>query len=199
MMAGRFIKVAGTALALILSGNVANAASPAGMGRSLYLPPASSFISTSRATLAPFAFVRFCRSNQADCAAESGESIVNLTAENRRKLQSVNSSVNRSIKPVNDSPSQGDVWAADVTSGDCEDFALTKRRHLIAQGWPARSLRIAVARTRSGEGHAVLVVKTSEGDLVLDNRFSAIRAWDKTDLIWEKIQSGENPRLWFDI
>ncbi len=199
MMVDRVVKVACVALTLSLSAQAVYAASPAGMGRSLQLPPASSFIKASRATLAPFAFIRFCRSNQSDCEADRGASIVEMTAENRRTLQAVNASVNRSIKPVNDSPAQGDVWSADVTSGDCEDFALIKRRQLVAQGWPARSLRIAVARTRSGEGHAVLVVKTSEGDLVLDNRFSTIRAWDKTDLSWEKIQSGDNPRLWFGI
>ena len=34
-----------------------------------------------------------------------------------------------------------------------------------------RALRIAVARTPPpGEGHAVLVVKTNNGDMVLDNR-----------------------------
>lgn len=198
MMASRFTKLAYAALILSISGQATYAAAPAGMGRSFQLPPASAFISTSRTTLAPFAFVRFCRANLADCEADNSASIVDLTKENRRKLQSVNVAVNRSIRPVNDSP-KDDVWAADVLSGDCEDFALTKRRHLIAQGWPARSLRIAIARTQSGDGHAVLVVKTSEGDLVLDNRFSTIRTWDKTDLIWEKIQSGENPRIWFGI
>lgn len=199
MMVNRIVKVAYIALSCSLVAQAAIAASPAGMGRSIHVPPANSFIKTSRATLAPFAFIRFCRSNQSDCEAERGASIVDLTPDNRAKLQSVNASVNRSMKPVNDAPSEGDVWAADGASGDCEDFALTKRRHLIAQGWPARSLRIAVARTRTGEGHAVLVAKTSEGDLVLDNRFSAIRTWNKTDLTWEKIQSEDNPRLWFGI
>jgi len=198
MMASRFSKLAYAAIILSISGQASYAAAPAGMGRSLKMPPASAFISTSRATLAPFAFVRFCRANIADCETDSSESIVDLTKENRQKLQSVNVAVNRSIRPVNDAP-KNDVWAVDVASGDCEDFALTKRRHLIAQGWPARSLRIAVAKTPSGEGHAVLVVRTSEGDLVLDNRFSAIRTWNKTDLIWEKIQSGENSRIWFGI
>ncbi|MNL69638.1 hypothetical protein D3C87_1945270 [compost metagenome] len=56
---------------------------------------------------------------------------------------------------------------------------------------------MAVARTRSGEGHAVLVVKTSKGDLVLDNRSSAIKPWRSTDLRWVKIQSGDNPKRWF--
>jgi len=43
------------------------------------------------------------------------------------------------------------------------------------------------------------VVKTSKGDLVLDNRTSAIRPWKNTDLRWVKIQSPDNPRLWLAI
>ena len=31
--------------------------------------------------------------------------------------------------------------------GDCEDYALTKRRDLIAAGFPAQALRIAVVLT----------------------------------------------------
>jgi predicted transglutaminase-like cysteine proteinase len=199
MLANKILKSVCIAAILSLAGEAAHAGSAPGLGRSLRVPPASQFISTSRYTLAPFAFVRFCRDNRADCQAETGETTVVLTPQKRSELHALNSSINRSIRPVNDDASEGDNWQADVSSGDCEDFALTKRRHLIAQGWPARSLRIAVARTQSGEGHAVLVVKTTEGDLVLDNRFSAIRTWNKTDLNWVKIQSGDNPRLWLEI
>ena len=102
--------------------------------------------------------------------------------------------------PVEDaSTDAGDVWQVGVAAGDCEEFALTKRRNLIALGWPSRALRIAVARTGSGEGHAVLVVKSSRGDLVLDNRTDEIKPWTQTDLRWVKIQSGDNPRLWYTM
>lgn len=84
-------------------------------------------------------------------------------------------------------------------SGDCEDYAITKRHKLIAQGWPIRSLRLAVARTAWGEGHAVLVVKTSDGDLVLDNLTSAIKPFQKSGLRFLKIQSEDNPRMWFAL
>lgn len=176
----------------------AYAAPVAGLARPLRLAPPTQFITTSKFTLAPFAFVRFCRDNTSSCVAGGGDSLVAMTPTLRSELRHINLSINRAIAPQNDDEGM-DVWAADVTSGDCEDYVLTKRERLIEAGWPARSLRIAVAKTRSGEGHAVLVVRTSEGDLVLDNRSSAIRAWNQTDLIWIKIQSGDNPRLWFDI
>lgn len=193
------LKALVVALALAAApGQSAFAGSAAGMARGFSLAPTSQFITTSRNTLAPFAFIRFCRDNGDECQSGQGASIVPLDIERRRELSRINLAVNRTIRPVTDS--QGaDIWAVDVNSGDCEDFALTKRRHLIAAGWPSRSLRIAVAETSDGEGHAVLVVKTSQGDLVLDNRTSFIRPWNRTDLTWLKIQSEENPKLWYEI
>lgn len=170
----------------------------AGLARPLHIAPPSQFITTTKFTLAPFAFVRFCRDNSGSCDVGNGEAEVAMTRATRLELLRINSSVNRSITPQNDEPGT-DVWAQDVTSGDCEDYVLTKRHQLVEAGWPPRTLRIAVAKTRSGEGHAVLVVRTSEGDLVLDNRTSAVRTWNQTDLKWIKIQSADNPRLWFDI
>jgi predicted transglutaminase-like cysteine proteinase len=170
----------------------------AGLARPLRSAPPSQFITATKFTLAPFAFVRFCKDNSGSCVAGRGDAEVTLTPALRAELLRINSTVNRTIIAQNDDDGD-DVWAQDVTAGDCEDFALTKRHQLIKAGWPTRSLRIAVAKTRAGEGHAVLVVRTSEGDLVLDNRSSAVRAWNQTDLKWIKIQSGDNPRLWYDI
>ncbi|WP_376776126.1 transglutaminase-like cysteine peptidase [Rhizobium populisoli] len=149
-------------------------------------------------TLAPFAAVKFCLANQGQCEDTGGDQIVNLTEERRQELLSVNSGINRAIKPANDA-SGTDVWSLDVAVGDCEDYALTKKKNLLELGWPSRALRIAVGRTRSGEGHAVLVVKTSAGDLVLDNRSSTIREWTRTDLRWISMQSSQNPKLWVSI
>lgn len=174
------------------------AAPAAGLAQPLKLAPPTHFITASKFTLAPFAFVRFCKDNTSSCAAGSGDALVTMSPALRTELLRINASINRAIKPQHDDNSK-DVWAADVASGDCEDYVLTKRNRLLEAGWPSRSLRIAVAKTRAGEGHAVLVVRTSEGDLVLDNRSSAVRTWNQTDLRWIKIQSGENPRIWFDL
>lgn len=199
MAARKYISAAILAGMMVASTTQTVYAGPvAAMARPLRVAPPNAFISTSRNTLAPFAFIRFCRKNQDDCQAGEGHAIVQMNAQLNRELFSINAQVNRAIRPVNDGDND-DQWAADVTSGDCEDFALTKRRKLISAGWPSRSLRIAVARTAAGEGHAVLVVKTSQGDLVLDNRTSTIRPWNRTDLTWLKIQSEENPRLWLEI
>ncbi len=164
------------------------------------LPPGmkSAYLTAGRPSMAPFAFVRFCVANADDCAASDGDETIATTPDQVDTLKSINIAVNRAIKPQYDTVSQ-DRWQADVIAGDCEDYALTKRRRLIHAGFSPAALRIAVARTWSGEGHAVLVVRTDRGDVVLDNRFDQIKRWNATDMRILKIQSGTNPRLWFDL
>jgi predicted transglutaminase-like cysteine proteinase len=109
----------------------------------------------------------------------------------------VNREINHDIIPVNDSGN--DTWSLAPREGDCEDYAITKRHALIARGWPASVLRLAVARTAWGEGHLVLVVRTDKGDLVLDNLTGAVRSWRKTGLHWEMIQASNDPRIWHKL
>ena len=186
---------AATALSLLAGIEAAHAFGPGSLARGLNENRAVSYLVARKATLAPFAFVRFCRDNPADCGRAEGPSVAQLTVSREKELRRVNAEVNRSIRAVSEA-GRRDRWQADVAAGDCEDFALTKRRRLIALGWPPRTLRLAVTRTAAGEGHAVLVVSTSKGDLVLDNRTAAVKRWQSTDLAWIKIQSAENPRLW---
>lgn len=149
-------------------------------------------------TLAPFAHLLFCVKAPDQCSENTGPDLVEMKEGMRSQLDRINRDINRSIIPVSDAKGR-DLWSVDTTRGDCEDFALTKRKRLIQDGWPARALRIAIARTTTGEGHAVLVVKTSDGDLVLDNRIEKIKDWRKTDLRWVMIQSGEKPRVWLAL
>ncbi|MBB3646334.1 putative transglutaminase-like cysteine proteinase [Rhizobium sp. BK619] len=149
-------------------------------------------------TLAPFASVVFCMRHKDQCVNTGGPSIMELDKNRKSQLISVNNSVNHTVRPVNDKPG-ADVWSMDVAAGDCEDFALTKRKKLLQLGWSSGSLKIAVAITNNGEGHAVLIAKTSEGDLVLDNRFNTIKDWRKTDLRWVMAQSGDNPKYWAKV
>lgn len=155
-------------------------------------------LSEGAPTLAPFAHVKFCITHSDQCVASGGSSTVQLNREKLHQLVRVNAHVNRSILPKPDRSSQDD-WSVDVARGDCEDYVLTKRKQLMRLGWSSSALRVAVATTRAGEGHAVLVVKTSKGDVVLDNRFNDIKDWRETDLQWIKIQSGQNPKLWFEL
>lgn len=111
------------------------------------------------------------------------------------RLRSVNAKVNAKIKPKRD---VGNEWSLWPTSGDCEDYAVTKRHELIKAGIPAGSLRIAIGTTASGEGHAVLLADTYVGTLVLDNRTDKLKtmsgsrmkfiAWATADpMKWETV------------
>ncbi len=149
-------------------------------------------------TLAPFAHVVFCRKHPAECDNPSiGRTELDANVRAIGLLQRVNVSVNAAIKPASDAAGPlGDVWTLSPSKGDCDDYAVTKRRRLVAAGVPAAALRLAVTKTAAGEGHAVLVVRTTSGDLILDNRIDRLRSWRDSGLSLVKLQSGTNPRVW---
>ena len=66
-------------------------------------------------------------------------------------------------------------------------------------GWPARSLLLGEVVTTWGEHHLVVVVRTNEGDFVLDNLNTKIRRWNQTPYRWVRIQSPNHPMLWSTI
>lgn len=72
-----------------------------------------------------------------------------------------------------------DYWELAGSQGDCEDFALIKRKHLVELGIPRANLPLAVAVTETGIWHAVLAVVTTRGVYILDNRRSAIIGWEE--------------------
>jgi predicted transglutaminase-like cysteine proteinase len=144
------------------------------------------------ASHAPLGYQLMCLKTPAECQG-GGASVVQGTDGVLSTLKRVNSQVNHSIHPRNDGAE--DVWSVDVSYGDCEDFALTKRRALINAGIPASSLRIAYVKTRRGEGHAILIVKTTDGDFVLDNLNASVRPLSQTG--YRIISaSGANPMVW---
>lgn len=155
-------------------------------------------IAAAKPTLAPFAYVTFCVAHGDECHTRNAASTLVLTPNLMRELRRVNAEVNAAIMPMNDPPGR-DSWDMDVRYGDCEDYVLTKRSRLTKLGWPANKLRIAVTMTRNNNGHAVLVVSTDKGDLVLDNRMDEIKNWQDTDLQWLKIQSEDNPLFWNEV
>jgi len=195
MFFGRFT-VLGAAFAMCVMPSATLAAGAAGAAKEL--GTSVERLKETGFTLAPFASVKFCLANQEQCKDTGGEEMVTLTEDRRQELLSVNTGINRAIKPLSDRANT-DTWDVDVNAGDCEDYALTKRKHLLALGWSSRALRITIAKTPSGEGHPVLVVKTTAGDLVLDNRTASIREWSRTDLRWIMMQSGQNPKLWVNL
>jgi predicted transglutaminase-like cysteine proteinase len=141
---------------------------------------------------APLGYQLMCLRTPAECQG-GGASQVKANSNIMATLKSVNTRVNNAITPRND---QGaDVWNANATVGDCEDYVLAKRRALIKAGLPASSLRIAYVKTKRGEGHAILVVKTSKGDYVLDNLNRSVRPLSQSGYRIVSM-SGANPGNW---
>ena len=153
-------------------------------------------------TLTPFQHVRFCIRYPSDCKSNPAENDhIDLDAETSELLKRVNHSVNMSIIPTRKSYGRnlGDGWTIAPDTGDCNDYAVTKRHELIAKGLPSKALRLAVVRTASGVGHLVLVVVTTKGDIVMDDLTDVIRPWLSTHYHWLKIQSATDSRFWHEI
>ena len=145
----------------------------------------------------PPAFKSFCAKQSSLCSTRGSTKVVELTAARKAELSRVNSSVNHRIAERSDVATSGkaDDWSLPGKQGDCEDFAILKKSELIKRGWPASALLLTVTRS-FGQGHTVLTVRTSEGDLVLDNRTSAIRDWSRTSYRYFARQSQSNGKTW---
>lgn len=70
---------------------------------------------------------------------------------------------------------QNDYWATPVEffkrGGDCEDYAIAKYTALRALGVPENRLRIAIVQDlQKNIPHAILIVYTDKGPMVLDNQ-----------------------------
>ena len=151
------------------------------------------------ATLPPKGWVRFCQRHPIDCAGNTGERLrVKLDAERWQELSGVNTYVNRSIKPATDLSlyKVEELWTYPKTRGDCEDYVLLKRQHLLDLGWPREALLITVVLDAKRAGHAVLTVMTDMGEFVLDNQHPKILPWTATGYQFVKRQAQIDPTKW---
>ncbi|WP_291548125.1 transglutaminase-like cysteine peptidase [Bosea sp. (in: a-proteobacteria)] len=147
----------------------------------------------SNLTLAPLQFVSFCVRNGSECAPRGpSDALLPWTPELSATLVAVNLSVNARIAPSREE----NLWRINPTSGNCNDYVVSKRHELLARGLPSSALLISVVRTRAGEGHLVLVVRTDRGEMVLDNLTSQIRDAAETSYSWIKRQTTRDPKLW---
>lgn len=160
-------------------------------------------ISLGNFTLPPVAFTQFCLHYPDQCKSERiafRGGPVRLTETRWDDLRDVNKAVNASIVPeANAEGVPGEKWLIRPASGDCNDFAVTKRYELLKRGWPPRALLLSEVVTTWGEHHLVLVVRTSLGDLVLDNLTAQIRPWARSPYRWVRIQTSKNPNYWASL
>src|SRR5690242_10825529 len=130
---------------------------------------AGSSIPTGAAAIPPKGFLGFCAKHLQECRGSTpNAAAAELSQEHWRDLWVIQNKVNREIAP-REEPTHVWDYATDGY-GDCNKFALAKRRELIERGWPREAVLLATARTETGEGHLVVVAHTTSGDFVLDSR-----------------------------
>lgn len=106
------------------------------------------------------------------CDGRPGEP-AGITDERLRQMATtVNREVNRTVRQASDREIHGvaEFWALPERGrGDCEDLALAKMFRLLSLGVPATRLSMAIGLDRSGNNHAVLLVRTNYDYLLLDS------------------------------
>jgi predicted transglutaminase-like cysteine proteinase len=157
------------------------------------------------AALPPMGHSRFCIRYPNDCRVQGIDfrrRNIALTPKRWNELNGVNREVNRRIfAEVTPGSGATEEWTISPPTGDCKDYAVTKRHELIERGWPSRSLLLSEVVLPSGEHHLILVVRVNDADLVLDNLNDDIRlaATTYVQYDWVRIQSPQNPKFWVRV
>ncbi len=185
------------------------AAALAGVLAALQSTPSASafdgatYASVGASTSVPWGWVDFCQRYAGECEQSSTAPLdVNLTRKSIRDIARVNQWVNAHVEPETDMDHWGlaDRWDYPLDGkGDCEDYALLKRKMLIDLGYPRQALLMTVVKDGDEEGHAVLTVKTNKGEFVLDNLNDDMRPWSATGYRFVKRQSQTDQNVWLTI
>jgi predicted transglutaminase-like cysteine proteinase len=154
-------------------------------------------------TTVPYGWIDFCQRYKGECdTGATAPMDINLSPKAQAEIERINKWVNAAVEPVSDMDHWGvaDQW--DYPSdgkGDCEDYALMKRRMLIALGFPRQALLMTVVKDEHNDGHAILTVKTNRGEFVLDNLNAEIKPWSDTGYRFIKRQSQNDENIWVQV
>lgn len=166
-------------------------------------PQPSPFLDTGVETKIPFGWVDFCRRYPGECETQpSPPEYTYYNEANLRDIRKINLWVNKKIVAKSDEEHWGVLDQWDYPSdgqGDCEDYALLKRRLLVKKGFPPESLLLTVVKDSLGDGHMLLMVRTTRGDLVLDNLEDNVKWWYQAPYRFVKRQSEEDPNAWVTV
>jgi len=163
----------------------------------------ASYAAVGARTSVPYGWVDFCNRYSTECDVQALDAVdIDLTPAAFNDIERVNRRVNMAVQPVTDMDHWGVVDRWDYPTdgrGDCEDYALLKRKILMRKGYPRQALLITVVKDHEGEGHAILTIKTNQGEFVLDNLDDKVLPWSDTGYKFIKRQSQEDPNLWQSI
>lgn len=157
---------------------------------------------TGSVTSQPIGHYQFCKQFPDECNVKSRRKAATLVTDyGWDVVHEVNALVNEHVAPLTDWEIHGEeeVWSYPGLVGDCEDYVLLKRQMLIERGFEPSDLLITVVRRPDGEGHAVLTLRTSKGDFVLDNLEGDVKLWSDTPYRYLKRQATFHTGRWVNI
>ena len=146
----------------------------------------------------PKAARELCAQYDWACAGQGG-SVAPSSETERALITEVNRRVNTSVRAVSDRRQYGhvDYWTLpSKAGGDCEDYALLKKKELIRLGLDPAKLLLATVLDHSRTPHAVLIYRSSKGDFLLDNLTDDVIDWRASAYIFLRMQNPEDPRRW---
>ena len=158
------------------------------------------FIPSVASSPPPSGAINLCSQYNWACV---GKRSVSMSSQQELKVvEQVNRRVNNSTREVTDQSQYNtrERWALPTArGGDCEDFALLKKRDLIHAGVDPSKLLIATVLDRRRGPHAVLVYRSANGDLVLDNLTNRIKHWTATRYLFLRMQDPKRPSHWVGV
>ncbi len=161
------------------------------------------FMSTGSITSQPIGHYEFCKRRPDECSMHPTDlHPITINQKTWDEIVEVNTSVNKWVHPISDMDHYGVVqyWNyPDDGMGNCEHYALEKRRELMEKGMSLADLLITVVRLPDGEGHAVVTVRTDRGDFILDNLTDDVKNWTQTPYHFLKRQATDDTGRWVDI
>lgn len=146
----------------------------------------------------PIGYIEFCDRVPDQCVVKGSSEPIAMNEGRWQEVEKINTFVNQNIIPATDQEfyQQEEYWALPEIAGDCEDYVLLKRKLLLEKGWSSGALLIAVVWDEMSEGHAVLLVRTSAGTFILDNKTNHLVTLESTQYKVMKWQWKGNPNLW---
>ena len=187
----------------VVFGGVMLAGIVASVPQAAAAPARATYATAGARTSVPYGWVDFCNRYSTECDVQSLDAVdIDLTPAALSDIERVNRKINMAVQPVTDMDHWGVVDRWDYPTdgkGDCEDYALLKRKILMHDGYPRQALLVTVVKDHEGEGHAILTIKTNQGEFVLDNLDDRVLPWADTGYRFIKRQSQEDPNVWQSI
>ncbi len=136
----------------------------------------------------------FVLANPAERGQDGETPPATWTPDLGRQLGEVNERVNSGITACE--ADVGKPWRVWPPDGACHDFACTKRSVLMRAGLPSSCVLLAEVKIPDAEYHLVLVVRTTNGPITLDNLTPALLDWPPPGYALVRMQSAKNPDDW---